>query len=71
MVPFVLTTSTPFSVCEDGRRQVCEEALLPVLVELLQDEDVEVQANAAGVIMYTGIITAGTSTHREVLKYTP
>ncbi|XP_056275388.1 radial spoke head 14 homolog [Pseudoliparis swirei] len=47
------------SVCEDGRRQVCEEALLPVLVELLQDEDVEVQANAAGVIMYTGIITAG------------
>uniref|UniRef100_A0A8C2X3P6 Radial spoke head 14 homolog n=2 Tax=Cyclopterus lumpus TaxID=8103 RepID=A0A8C2X3P6_CYCLU len=47
------------SVCEDGRRQVCEEALLPVLVDLLQDANVEVQANAAGVIMYTGINTAG------------
>ncbi|XP_054467581.1 radial spoke head 14 homolog [Anoplopoma fimbria] len=47
------------SVCEDGKHQVCEEALLPVLVELLQDGDVEVQANAAGVIMYTVIITAG------------
>ncbi|KAK9521979.1 hypothetical protein VZT92_018480 [Zoarces viviparus] len=47
------------SVCEDGRRQVCEEELLPVLVDLLQDQDLEVQTNAAGVIMYTVIITAG------------
>ncbi|XP_051250300.1 radial spoke head 14 homolog, partial [Dicentrarchus labrax] len=47
------------SVGEDGKRQVCEEALLPVLVGLLQDEDVEVQANAAGVIMHAVIITAG------------
>ncbi|XP_071340174.1 radial spoke head 14 homolog [Trachinotus anak] len=47
------------SVPEDGKRQVCEEAVLPVLVGLLQDEDVEVQANAAGVIMYTVIITTG------------
>ncbi|XP_029019486.1 radial spoke head 14 homolog isoform X2 [Betta splendens] len=41
------------SVCEDGKRQVCEQGLLPVLLALLQDEDVEVQANAAGVIMFT------------------
>uniref|UniRef100_UPI0037E8C198 radial spoke head 14 homolog n=1 Tax=Semicossyphus pulcher TaxID=241346 RepID=UPI0037E8C198 len=47
------------SVCEDGKQQVCEEAVLPVLVELLQDKDVEVQRNAAGVIMYTAIITTG------------
>lgn len=47
------------SVCEDGKQQVCEEAVLPVLLHLLQDEDVEIQANAAGVIMYTVIITAG------------
>ncbi|GLD68444.1 radial spoke head 14 homolog [Lates japonicus] len=47
------------SVPEDGKRQVCEEAILPVLVDLLQDEDVEVQANAAGVIMYTVVITTG------------
>lgn len=52
-----------FSVSEDGKRQVCEEAVLPVLVNLLQDEDIEVQANAAGVIMYTVVITTGTNTH--------
>ncbi|KAL7391622.1 hypothetical protein ABVT39_011768 [Epinephelus coioides] len=47
------------SVCDDGKRQVCEEAVLPVVVNLLQDDDVEVQANAAGVIMYTVIIITG------------
>ncbi|XP_029019485.1 radial spoke head 14 homolog isoform X1 [Betta splendens] len=47
------------SVCEDGKRQVCEQGLLPVLLALLQDEDVEVQANAAGVIMFTVILTTG------------
>ncbi|KAF3695274.1 Radial spoke head 14 -like protein [Channa argus] len=45
------------SVPEEGKLQVCDEALLPVLIGLLQDKDVEVQANAAGVIMYTVIIT--------------
>ncbi|KAJ4923133.1 hypothetical protein JOQ06_021376 [Pogonophryne albipinna] len=29
------------SVCEDGMRKVCEEEVLPVLVDLLRDEDVE------------------------------
>ncbi|CAB1428838.1 unnamed protein product [Pleuronectes platessa] len=47
------------SVPEDGKCQVCEKAVLPVVVGLLQEEDVEIQANAAGVIMYTVIITAG------------
>ncbi|XP_041644166.1 radial spoke head 14 homolog [Cheilinus undulatus] len=47
------------SVSQDGAQQVCEEAVLPVLVELLQDKDMEVQGNAAGVIMYTAVITTG------------
>lgn len=48
----------------DGKRQVCEDAeVLPVLVGLLRDKDVEVQANAAGVIMNTVIITTGTNAH--------
>lgn len=44
---------------------MCEEAVLPVLLGLLQDEDIDVRANAAGVIMYAVIITAGTN----ALKY--
>ncbi|XP_049435333.1 radial spoke head 14 homolog [Epinephelus fuscoguttatus] len=47
------------SVCDDGKRRVCEEAVLPAVVNLLQDDDVEVQAYAAGVIMYTVIIITG------------
>ncbi|KAM6930876.1 radial spoke head 14 homolog [Xenentodon cancila] len=47
------------SVDVAGKRQVCEERLLPVLVGLLQDEDPDVQVNAAGVIMYTAVITEG------------
>ncbi|XP_069581677.1 radial spoke head 14 homolog isoform X3 [Brachyistius frenatus] len=48
------------SVPVDGKRQVCEEEeLLPVLLHLLQDEDVDVRTNAAGVIMNVAIITAG------------
>ncbi|XP_068594925.1 radial spoke head 14 homolog [Brachionichthys hirsutus] len=47
------------SICEDGKRQVCAEAVLPVLVALLQDEDIEVQVNAAGGIMYTVTTTPG------------
>lgn len=50
------------SVCEDGKRQVCEGAVLPVLSRLLGDEDIEVRVNAAGVIMYAVVITAGTDT---------
>ncbi|CAN9512808.1 unnamed protein product [Ophioblennius macclurei] len=47
------------SVPVDGKRQVCEEDVLPLIVTLLKDEDVEVQANAVGVIMNTVIITTG------------
>lgn len=61
--------SVHFSVCVDGKQQVCEGAVLPVLSRLLQDEDLEVRVNAAGVIMYAVIITPGTNTHfRWTLK---
>ncbi|XP_061673678.1 radial spoke head 14 homolog isoform X2 [Syngnathoides biaculeatus] len=36
------------SVPVEGKRQVCEAAVLPILADLLQDQDVDVQANAAG-----------------------
>ncbi|XP_037536758.1 radial spoke head 14 homolog [Nematolebias whitei] len=47
------------SVPVDGKQQVCEEQILPILVDLLQDEDLEVQTNTAGVLMNATIITAG------------
>ncbi|KAM9857931.1 radial spoke head 14 homolog [Aulostomus maculatus] len=47
------------SVPVDGKQQVCEEVVLPVLVALLQDQNLEVQVNAAGAIMNTAIITTG------------
>ncbi|XP_013878226.1 radial spoke head 14 homolog [Austrofundulus limnaeus] len=47
------------SVPLDGKQQVCEQQLLPDLLDLLQDEDLEVRTNAAGVIMNVVVITAG------------
>lgn len=43
---------------------------MSAVVELLQDGDVAVQANAAGVLMYTGVITTGTSTPPPVVTVT-
>jgi hypothetical protein len=45
-----------------GEERVCDGGLLPLLVKLLSDSDPEVQANAAGTIMNTVIITKGTHT---------
>lgn len=42
---------------------MCKEAVLPVLAGLLQDEDVEIQINAAGAIMNTVIIPTGGAQH--------
>ncbi|CAL8343894.1 unnamed protein product [Lota lota] len=47
------------SVPLEGKERVCDEGLLPVLVDLLSDSDPEVQANAAGTLMNTVIITKG------------
>ncbi|XP_018614818.1 radial spoke head 14 homolog isoform X2 [Scleropages formosus] len=45
------------SVPAEGKLKVCNEDVLPVLVELLSDSDPGVKANAAGTIMNTAIIT--------------
>ncbi|XP_028313608.1 radial spoke head 14 homolog [Gouania willdenowi] len=47
------------SVPMAGKHRLCEEAMLPLLVGLLRDEDVHVRTNTVGVIMYTVITTAG------------
>ncbi|XP_029960806.1 radial spoke head 14 homolog [Salarias fasciatus] len=47
------------SVPVDGKRQLCEQDVLRLIVPLLKDEDVRVQTNAAGVVMNTVILTAG------------
>ncbi|KPP64532.1 hypothetical protein Z043_117112, partial [Scleropages formosus] len=47
------------SVPAEGKLKVCNEDVLPVLVELLSDSDPGVKANAAGTIMNTAIITKG------------
>ncbi|CAL8294208.1 radial spoke head 14 homolog [Gadus morhua] len=47
------------SVPLEGKERVCDGGLLPLLVKLLSDSDPEVQANAAGTIMNTVIITKG------------
>uniref|UniRef100_A0A3Q2Z0Q4 Radial spoke head 14 homolog n=1 Tax=Hippocampus comes TaxID=109280 RepID=A0A3Q2Z0Q4_HIPCM len=47
------------SVIVIAMSQVCEAAVLPVLADLLRDQDVDVQANAAGAIMNTVVITTG------------
>lgn len=60
-----------FSVCEDGKWRVCEGAVLPVLLNLLQDNDVEVQANAVGVVMYTVILTRGAKTLKFTKRFSP
>uniref|UniRef100_A0A3Q2P1U1 Radial spoke head 14 homolog n=1 Tax=Fundulus heteroclitus TaxID=8078 RepID=A0A3Q2P1U1_FUNHE len=57
------------SVPEDGKRQVCEEQFVLVLMVLLQDGDVEVQTNAAGVIMNIVIITTGPSARALALLF--
>lgn len=63
--------SVHFSVCEDGKQQLCKGAVLPVVSRLLWDEDVEVRVNAAGVIMYAVITTTGTNTYfRQSVKWT-
>ncbi|XP_026887987.2 radial spoke head 14 homolog [Electrophorus electricus] len=47
------------SVPVEGKRRLCEEDVLPILVGLLSDHDLAVSANAAGAIMNTAVITKG------------
>lgn len=38
---------------------MCQYDVIPILVHLLRDKDTEVQANAAGALMYTVVTTEG------------
>ncbi|XP_069475951.1 radial spoke head 14 homolog [Ambystoma mexicanum] len=42
-----------------GKQLVCDEGVIPILVDLLGDADAEVRANAAGALMYAIITTPG------------
>lgn len=50
---------SPHSVPSNGKVKVCEEDLLPLMVNLLSDNDQGVVANAAGTVMNTAVITRG------------
>ncbi|XP_014827710.1 PREDICTED: radial spoke head 14 homolog [Poecilia mexicana] len=47
------------SVPGDGKQQVCDHGILSTLLPLLHDRNLDVQTNAAGVIMNTVIIRPG------------
>lgn len=47
------------SVPLEGKESVCKAEVVPIFVQLLEDEDAEVRANAAGALMFTTITTQG------------
>ncbi|XP_043572029.1 radial spoke head 14 homolog [Chiloscyllium plagiosum] len=47
------------SVPLEGKNKVCEEKVIPILVELLSDPESEVRASAAGALMFATITTQG------------
>lgn len=47
------------SIPLEGKKQVWKFDVIPILVHLLKDPVEEVQANAAGALMYAAVTTAG------------
>ncbi|XP_008695740.2 radial spoke head 14 homolog [Ursus americanus] len=47
------------SIPLEGKKQVWQHDVIPILVHLLKDKVEEVQANAAGVLMYAAVTTQG------------
>lgn len=47
------------SIPLEGKKQVWQYDVIPILVHLLKDQVEEVQANAAGALMYATVTTAG------------
>ncbi|XP_004619414.2 radial spoke head 14 homolog [Sorex araneus] len=52
-------TLAAISIPLEGKKQVCQYEVIPILVKLLQDQVMKVQANAAGVLMFATVITEG------------
>jgi hypothetical protein len=52
---------SPFclSVPLEGKNQVWQYDVIPILVDLLKDPEKEVQANAAGALMFATVTTEG------------
>lgn len=50
-----------FSVPLEGKKMVFQEDVFPDLVFLLNDDDAEVRANAAGALMNAAVTTQGES----------
>lgn len=55
----VLTVCARRSVPLEGKVQVWQHDVIPILVHLLKDRDEEVQANAAGALMNATVTTEG------------
>lgn len=55
----VLTACARRSVPPEGKIQVWQHDVIPILVHLLKDRDEEVQANAAGALMNATVTTEG------------
>lgn len=53
MSPFCL------SIPLEGKNQVKQHDVIPILVHLLKDQEPEVQANAAGALMNAAVTTEG------------
>lgn len=52
---FLFLVSVPL----EGKESVCKAEVVPIFVQLLEDEDAEVRANVAGALMFTTITTQG------------
>lgn len=57
--PQLLLSSLRPSIPLDGKRQVWQNDVIPILVKLLSDPEEEVQANAAGALMHAMVTTEG------------
>lgn len=57
--PHTLLSALCPSVPLEGKNQVWQYGVIPILVELLSDPDEEVQANAAGALMHATVTTEG------------
>lgn len=57
--PYLLLSSLRPSIPLEGKRQVWQNEVIPILVDLLSDTDEEVKANAAGALMHATVTTEG------------
>lgn len=64
----MLTACARRSVPLEGKVQVWQHDVIPILVHLLKDRDEEVQANAAGALMNAAVTTEGEAARAGVCR---